>query len=332
MESSYRTHIMRLFGIFILILVMGTSPLSAQNRQKADTKNYPVLTPSPTELKKTGMATVKGVIDALHLQLDDNRIIYLAGLDIPDFFQRDPGEFSLNAKNLIETLFLDKKVNIYQAPKQRDTKVNRMGHHIAHITLFDNDVWAQGALIAEGLARVRTDMDSRFLAEDMLSLEKIARENIPKETDGENPPPPYLWNNDLYKILNLEDVENAPEGFQIVEGKITKTAIKSNRIFLNFGRNWRNDFTVAIKPESRRLFSKDGGTPVEWQGKTIRVRGWLDEYNGPYIEVDHPERIEFIDDSVAKTDSMIQEFSVPPTDKEIIKNALPNIKEFTAGQ
>ena len=31
------------------------------------------------------------------------------------------------------------------------------------------------------------------------------------------------------------------------------------------------------------------------EGKRIRVRGWLRSYNGPVIDVTHPEQIELLD-------------------------------------
>ena len=96
---------------------------------------------------------------------------------------------------------------------------------------------------------------------------------------------------------------------------------------LLFGE-WRYpDRRLLANPESRRLFSQADMQPLEWQNTKVRVRGWLEEYNGPYIEVDHPERIEFIDTRKNAEESGVREYAVPPTDKEIIKDALPNIKE-----
>ena len=318
-------------------------PNSEKPSREENNKSYPSLVPSPKELKKTGSGIVVSVIDALRLQLDDRRIIFLTGLDIPDLYQQEPGNLAFAAKNLLEQIFLDQKVNLYQNPDSRAQTTDRMGNELAHVTLFNNDLWAQGALIADGLARVRTTIDGNYLATEMLALEEAARKNIPQVSDTANEKdniPPYLWRDDNYKVLDLETVENVPKGYHVVEGIIQKVAIKENRIYLNFGQNWRNDFTVSIKPESRREFSKQGLRPLEWQGRTVRVRGWLEEYNGPYIEVDHPERIEFIDSDITNSKSGMNAFSVEQGDrntdnkqdnqnKEAVKDALPKIKEFT---
>lgn len=305
--------------------------------QKRDNKTYPTLVPSPKELRKTGTGRVAAIIDPLRLQLDDRRIIFLTGLDIPDMHQLEPGDLSFAAIDLMKKLFLDKKVNIYQNPDTRADTKNRMGNEIAHITLLDNDLWAQGALIAEGLARVRTTLDSRFIAAEMLQLEDIARKNAPErpaeDSEEQEKPAPYIWNMEEYKLFDTDSVLNVSKGYHIVEGVVQKSAINNNRIFLNFGQNWRNDFTVAIKPESRRLFSKEGFEPLKWQGRTLRVRGWLQEYNGPYIEIDHPERIEFIDNDMPKATSGMNTFSTlqkrqNTQEKEPVKDALPKINEL----
>ena len=313
---------MRLFlALFLLI----SFPVMAQEEASPE-KSYPTVQPAWDAMKSNGSGTVVGVIDALRLQLDDTTIIHLSGLDVPDLHQQEPGPYSLAAKELLEKIFLNKKINIYQTVNSNVGRTNRMGHSMAHITLAENDLWAQGTLIAEGLARVRTTRENNSLAPEMLELEKIARNNIPEIMEGEEPMP-YLWREENYQILDTETVEDATkESFQIVEGKILKVASRNNVVFLNFGQNWRNDFTISIPAEVRKDFSRAGVNPIQWAGKTVRVRGWLDEYNGPHIEVDHPERIEFIEPETPEESK--REFAPPPLDKEIIKDALPNPKEY----
>ena len=77
-----------------------------------------------------------------------------------------------------------------------------------------------------------------------------------------------------------------------------------NNIYLNFGDNWKTDFTIGIAPKVRKKLSKQGISPLEWTHKKIRVRGWIRSYNGPYIELTHAEQIEIIED---KTDEPTEE-------------------------
>jgi micrococcal nuclease len=41
-----------------------------------------------------------------------------------------------------------------------------------------------------------------------------------------------------------------------------------------------------------RLFEEAGVDPLAFEGREIRVRGWIQKWNGPLIEATHPEQIE----------------------------------------
>lgn len=283
-------------------------------------KTYPTLTEIPETLKLTGHGTVKRIIDPLHIELNDGRIIYLTELDIPDLYGPETGDISFEGKKLLTELFQNETIHIYQLRHNTEARTNRMGHQVAHIARQEDDLWAQGALLRNGLARVRTTLTYRDLAKEMLTIENTAREVSLESTDNQNKEElPYsLWKNPEYQIHTPETALKAQHRYQVIEGKIKKVATVKNVIYLNFGDNWRTDFTVTLDSKARRLFSREGLSPLEWQGKTIRVRGWLDEYNGPYITLDHPERIEFIETEPA---SPSREMSTNPLKEP--ENALP---------
>ena len=65
-------------------------------------------------------------------------------------------------------------------------------------------------------------------------------------------------------------------------------------VYLNFGRHWKEDFTVTIDAEALRLFAAAGIDPLGLEGALVRVRGWIDDRDGPRIEVTHPEQIEVL--------------------------------------
>ncbi|MBT7757930.1 MAG: thermonuclease family protein, partial [Rhodospirillaceae bacterium] len=84
-------------------------------------------------------------------------------------------------------------------------------------------------------------------------------------------------------------------GFQLIEGIVLKTALVRGRVYLNFGQDWRQDFTITVAPRDRRLFDRAGFDHQGLAGHRVRVRGWLKHYNGPSIEASHPEQIEILD-------------------------------------
>jgi micrococcal nuclease len=79
-----------------------------------------------------------------------------------------------------------------------------------------------------------------------------------------------------------------------VEGVVLDAAEIRGRVYLNFGEDWKSDFTVTLAPAVRRLFASEGIDPLDYGGKTVRVRGWVKSFNGPMIEASHPEQIEVV--------------------------------------
>lgn len=237
-------------------------------------------------LKMTGSAQVAQVISPQLIQLHDGRLVHLAGLDMPYLDVRGKDGYTsplpLLAVNILKDLLEGERVKIYQARKG-DIRINRMGYHVAHIERASDSQWAQGLLLSLGLARVRTSLHQPEMAKQMYSREKQAR----AEAIG-------IWEDESYAVMTPEDVMDKRDDFVVIEGKIHGVAMKKNKIYINFGSNWRDDFTVAIPSPARRLFSKAQIDPLQWGHYTIRVRGWLEQYNGPYIEIDHPERIEIV--------------------------------------
>ena len=62
----------------------------------------------------------------------------------------------------------------------------------------------------------------------------------------------------------------------------------------NFGADWREDFTLSLESKVRRLFVDEGFDLESLEGRTVRARGWIKTYNGPMIEITHPEQIEVL--------------------------------------
>lgn len=86
------------------------------------------------------------------------------------------------------------------------------------------------------------------------------------------------------------------DGPVIVEGRVVSTGEGRNgRIYLNFGLDWRNDFTVSATRERRAAFSAAGATLSELDGAVVRARGWLYAENGPMIALTHPDQLEILD-------------------------------------
>ncbi len=107
------------------------------------------------------------------------------------------------------------------------------------------------------------------------------------------------WESGYFQVLNLEETmagerHNAGD-FQIVEATVLDVTDYRGRYFLNFGDDYRTDFTVTIAPQNMRSFRAADIDPEIFEGKRVRVRGWMEAYNGPNLPVSVPEAIEVLE-------------------------------------
>ncbi len=187
------------------------------------------------------------------------------------------------AKSALASLVLGKLVTLAAGGRQLD----RYGRILAHIYLAGG-LWVQGEMLKRGMARVQSLADNRTLAAEMLAAEGSARDR------GIG-----IWARPYYyRVRTAEEANMGTAGdkgtFQLIEGKIKNTARVKNMVYLNFGDNWRTDFTVTIKTRARKMFKKAGIDPLSLKGRRVRVRGWLKSWNGLMIDVSHPEQIELL--------------------------------------
>ncbi len=147
----------------------------------------------------------------------------------------------------------------------------------------DDGTWIQGELLARGLARVFTFADNHARAAEMLAIEESAR----KRGLG-------LWGDPFYAVRAPGNAGRDIGSFQVIEGRVVKAARVKNHVYLNFGADWRTDFTVSARVRDLPRFADSGLDLLSLGGRDIRVRGWLKDYGGPMIDATHPEQIEVL--------------------------------------
>lgn len=190
-----------------------------------------------------------------------------------------PWPLALQADQALADLAVGKEVRLVPAERP----VDRYGRLTAQVYLADGR-WLQGELLRQGLARVATSPDSRGGAAPMLAIEADARQ----ARRG-------LWASPVYAVASPTTVRDRIGSFAVVEGEVVAARRVKDRVYLNFGHDWRDDFTVTIAKPALPLFEKAGLDPLALEGGRIRVRGWVERYNGPAIEATHPEQIEVLD-------------------------------------
>ena len=235
-------------------------------------------------LTRDTTAKATEIVDGDTLFVDNGTQIRLVGIQAPKLplgrksFKSWP--LAEDAKNELAELSKGRMLTLSYGGARRD----RYGRALAHLH-DETGVWIQGELLRRGLARVYSFRDNRNCIGEMLALEREARQ----ARRG-------IWRLGYYAIRSLDEASRHVGSFQLVEGRVREVATVKKRTYLNFGENWRTDFTISISPRDRRQFLKAGIDPASFRGRRIRVRGWLKSYNGPMIEVTHPEQIETLDE------------------------------------
>jgi micrococcal nuclease len=256
--------------------------------------------PAAAELVREGAGLVREVVDGDTVILADGREIRLVGIQAPKLplGRRNFREWPLarEAKAALEQLVLGKPVTVSFGGRRRD----RHRRWLAHLHLatganqgsgsgaprrgFDNERWVQGALLSMGMARVYSFADNRSAIAEMLARERAAR----AARRG-------IWGHAYYRILDHREAGRHLNSFQLIEGRVLAVAPTRARVFLNFGQNWRTDFTIVIARRHLKNFEDRGRTLTELAGKRVRVRGWLKRRNGPMVTTTHPEQIEVLE-------------------------------------
>ncbi len=255
--------------LFFLILL--TRPAAAEDLAQ------------PGALQKGARQQVTRVIDGDTVLLADKTRVRLVGIQAPKLplgrkgFRQWP--LSPQSKKALSDLVLNRFVTLYYGGRSRD----RYDRALAHL-FRDDGLWVQGEMLTSGMARVYSFADNRAMIDQMMQREQDARHH----NRG-------IWALDYYRPKDQAVADRHRNSFQVVTGTVRAVAHIRGAWYLNFGDDWREDFTIVIKAKAARLFDKSNLRPDAYQGKKIEARGWLKSYNGPMIEATHPEQIMIIE-------------------------------------
>ncbi len=239
------------------------------------------LTPGPT-------GRVVTISDGDTFDLDTGLTVRLVGIQAPklplgrpDFEAWPLGD---EAKALMESLTLGREVALFYGGESRD----RHGRALAHILVEhdDGEKWVQGEMLKAGLARVYSFPDNRACLAELYAAERQGR----AERRG-------VWRDPFYQIRDATRPEALLERigqYELVEGRVLNADLTGGRAYLNFGRHWKEDFTVVVEGSGLRLFEREGFDIEGLENRVIRVRGWVESHDGPRVLVSHPEQIEVL--------------------------------------
>lgn len=248
----------------------------------------------PCGLSVKFKSTATRVTPAGTIILDDGSEVVLSGILLPQ--DRDAGDGrapwppAVAAFAYLAQRVGGKSITIATSGGgERD----RYGRHVAHV--FVNTpggrAWVQGALLTAGQARADILPSRTSCLAELLAHEHSAR----TQKIG-------LWRHGPYRVRSAEKPASlvAARGtFQIIEGKIAKVSAMARMTYLNFGETWRDDFSIGIPAAVIKEHPEWAKTLHGMTGRAVRVRGWIERRNGPFITLVHPAQLEISDDGKA---------------------------------
>ena len=242
-------------------------------------------------LERGPARAVVRVVDAETIALDDGSEVRLVGALAPrapdagvDASFWPPEREAIAA---LSDLVLGRSVTLASAGRRTD----RYGRQLAHaFVLRDGDeTWVQGHLLAHGHARAYGLPGSLACMAELLAHERVARE----ASVG-------LWSNAAYAVRSAtrtRELMRFRNTYQVVAGRVAKVATVKGRVYLNFGSDWREDFTAGLATAALREYQQWIAGLAALEGKRVRIRGWIERRNGPYVEIHHPAQVEVLEDA-----------------------------------
>ncbi|HET7851812.1 MAG TPA: thermonuclease family protein [Methyloceanibacter sp.] len=248
----------------------------------------PFASAAACELSEPQKGTVAEVKDGETLQLTDGTVVRLINAKAPTApiaARSDrPWPMVNEAKEALSKLASGAEVEL----RYGGTRTDRHGYALAQVYVVKGGerIWLQSELVGNGLARVYSFPDNHACVSELLAREAEAR------AKGEG-----VWGSWAYRVLAADNVERLgrlTRSYQLVEGVVAQVGESSGRIYLNFDKDWRRDFTVLIERKDGESFKAAGIDPKALAGKKLRVRGWIEWRNGPMIHATHAEQIELL--------------------------------------
>lgn len=191
-----------------------------------------------------------------------------------------PAPYAQQAKSSLAAILKSPFTDIRQIGP--DDRWGRMGV-LAISDASGDGLSVQELLVREGSARVYPQSDETQFIRQLLALEDEARQR----EKG-------LWAHGEYAVRSSDHADDAVGSYHLVEGTVLNVTETRSRTYVNFGKDYRTDFTVTAASKIRRHLSDVGLDLESLAGKTIRTRGFLAWINGPSIELDHALQVEVL--------------------------------------
>jgi endonuclease YncB( thermonuclease family) len=231
-----------------------------------------VLWVSPAVAGAEEPTRVGEIVGPQELLLADGRTVRLAGIWV------DPADgAAASAASAALASWLDGRLVTLDPPP---AAADRHGRLRAQARAREG-MWLQGELVRRGfaVAAPAPDVADGRVAQP-LALEREAR----LAARG-------VWSGGAVGPWPAERVAAERGRYVLVSGRVREVARVQDQVYLNFGEDWRSDFTLRAEARRARAFAKAGLDLERLAGRNVLARGHLFEIGGPMIELVHPAQI-----------------------------------------
>lgn len=221
-----------------------------------------------------GGGRVAEIVDGRSFRLTDGSEVRLAGIE-PIGASKSAGIKALSA------ILAGQDVSL----RGEDDAPDRYGRQTAFVFLAPSQRLVQAQLLSEGEALVLPDVEDKDCAAALMAAEAEAR----TAKTGT-----WAVNHVIKNAESPDDILAGTGRFTVVEGKVLSVRQSGATIYLNFGRDWRQEFAVTISRRVWPAFARAGIALKSLENQRIRVRGWIEARHGPRIEVVRVGQIEVL--------------------------------------
>lgn len=206
-----------------------------------------------------GQAYALEIISGETVRLNDGRILRLAAVRAPD----DPVLADAATARLAE-LLLGENVT------SKITGSDRYGRLLGDLGTAQSPS-VQAILLGEGLASFYPVASPPANAA-VLQASELAAQQAKRG----------LWA-DPAAILRSEHAWPALGRYAFVIGRVLEIKRVKDKVYINFGADWREDFTIQVAARDLRSLKKTGLDVMTLTDKRIMARGWIEAQNGPML-------------------------------------------------
>jgi endonuclease YncB( thermonuclease family) len=219
-------------------------------------------------------AEARAVVDARAVLLQDERIVRLAGIEPFSLLRPQLGEAALRLQRRVDAALNGGRLGVHLTSGETD----RHGRFPALVALEDGTL-LQELLVREGLAVA-------FATGEIPCFERILAAEDEARRTGRG-----FWTGFKLPWARPETLAPFVGGFAIFEGFVVSVGNRRSRTYLNFGGRWTEDVTVEIEARDRERFGGEADLAA-LSGWRVRIRGYLEERQGPAMILRSPLQME----------------------------------------